>query len=91
MGVSHPNGLQQIYVGSPSDTFLLADGNYLDHEPFETYLQTDYGLMYRHGQANAVAMAFFDGHAETRLFQVPYNQYPDNPGYNNAMPVEAPW
>ena len=48
-------GLPQVYQGLPSDTFLLADGNYMDHEPTHVWNENEFGLIYRHNSAKATA------------------------------------
>lgn len=86
-------GLEQIYVGSPSDTYILADAVYMDLEPADTYFNTgrDHAIIYRHGQGGSAGLAYFDGHAVQHPFPVPANGHLANPGYNNLMSVEAPW
>ena len=86
-------GLEQNYIGSPTDTFLLADGNYMDHEPthnLPTSTSREFGIIYRH-LAESTTMVFFDGHAQQ-------NHYPGWDGMNgypngrwNDMPEEPPW
>ena len=81
---------KQMYVGLPSDTFLLADGNYMDHEPTHNAPVTAFGVAYRHHSFNSASFVFFDGHAEHRPYQIPNNDYPGHPD-GNDMPVEEPW
>lgn len=83
-------GMTQLYVGLPSDTFLMADGNYMDHEPTHNAPVTAFGVAYRHHNHNSASFVFFDGHAEHRAFQIPNNDYPGH-FQGNDMPVEEPW
>ncbi|MAE64771.1 MAG: hypothetical protein CMJ18_10935 [Phycisphaeraceae bacterium] len=101
--VENYHGFEQAYIGSPEETFLLAGGNYMNHEPNHTFWEDWAGLIYRHGgpadrrmnpqagPGSLVGMAFFDGHAELRPYPVPANDYLADVLYNNYMPVEAPW
>ena len=93
--VENGNGMDQDYLGSPAETFLLADGNYMDHEPTHSnnddVLDLQFGIVYRHAPESTV-MLYFDGHAG-------YFHHPDYwadingaPfGAWNDMPQKAPW
>ncbi|MAE67018.1 MAG: hypothetical protein CMJ18_22385 [Phycisphaeraceae bacterium] len=89
-------GMPQTYIGSPSETFLLADGNYMDHEP--THSNNDhvddlkFGIVFRHEPESAM-MVYFDGHADYFAhpgFWVDINNRDESPLWND-MPQEAPW
>ena len=91
--VDNANGLKQDYLGSPADTFLLADGNYMDHEPthnLPTSTSREFGIIYRHIGESTV-MVYFDGHAQQNHYPGwdGMNGYPD--GNWNDMPQEPPW
>ena len=83
-------GIEQTYLGSPSDTFLLADGNYMDHEPTHNLPTTEFGLVYRH-QGPSAAMLYFDGHGS--FFAEDQDWAPNDwPSGNwNDMPQATPW
>ena len=84
-------GRPQTYVGQPSVTFLLADGNYLDVEPGHTFYETGFGVTYRHVSRNSSNLLFFDGHGETLPYPVPANGYPFSLPAGEYMPLEPPW
>ena len=90
--VENGYGYEQIYVGAPSDVFLLADACWMDIEPRWAARNVEiYGFRYRHLNQGAANLCFFDGHAETYGFPVPDNDYWDNISYNYSMPVSEPW
>ena len=79
------------YDGRPSETFLLADANYMDLEPVHCALENYFGFMYRHGNKRTINMVFFDGHAAEQRYPVGVNQYPDDILRSNRTPLESPW
>ena len=46
--VKNPVGFAQVHIGQPSETFLIAEGNYMDIEPQHTFMRSESGLLYRH-------------------------------------------
>ncbi|MAE66927.1 MAG: hypothetical protein CMJ18_21930 [Phycisphaeraceae bacterium] len=88
-------GIPQTYIGTPSETFLLADGNYMDHEPVHSRNDDpgdlEFGIVFRHVPESAM-MVYFDGHADYFNhpgFWVDINGAPNGPW--NDMPQQAPW
>ncbi|MAE67019.1 MAG: hypothetical protein CMJ18_22390 [Phycisphaeraceae bacterium] len=84
-------GMPQLYIGTPSETFLLADGNYMDHEPTHNSPTSEFGIVYRHVPESSI-MVYFDGHADffhDPGFWVDVNGKPT--GLWNDMPQEPPW
>ena len=81
---------EQVYLGVPSDTFLIGDSVYMDIEPSDTFFQmlTNHALIYRHHGGTSAGLAFFDGHAEQRAKPIAPN---GGPPVDNSMPVNAPW
>ena len=41
-------GFAQVHRGQPSETFLIAEGNYMDIEPITVSRHYETGLIYRH-------------------------------------------
>ena len=90
--VESGGGYRQIYVGSPSNVYLLADACWMDIEPrWAARPQAVFGFRYRHLNENATNLCFFDGHAETYGFSVPDNDYWENMNYAYAMAMSKPW
>ena len=89
--VGNSTGLKQIYLGLPSDTYLLADACWMDIEPTHVINEDVFGFRYRHHGGTAGNLCFFDGHAETRHYRINENDYWDNPSYSPYMPVVKPW
>ncbi|MAE64772.1 MAG: hypothetical protein CMJ18_10940 [Phycisphaeraceae bacterium] len=88
-------GYEQTYIGSPAETFLQADGSYLDHEPTHNQYpwpnRDEFGINYRHGNDDVAAFVYFDGHADLQSFKIENNGYPEDGPEHNDMPKRAPW
>ena len=84
--------LPQVYIGHPSETYLLADSLWMDIQPGHVVNIPIFGFIYRHYSGEMMKMAFFDGHAKTwpRSDQ-PIDDYYSNPAYDNYMAVVPPW
>ena len=84
-------GWTQVYIGKHSETFLLADGWYIDIQP--GYYLDDYAhsIVFRHGGRRTANMVFFDGHAEEMAYPVDINTLPANSPFSHHMPLERPW
>ena len=90
--VESGRGYEQIYVGAPSDVYLLADACWMDIEPRWAARNVEvFGFRYRHLNEGATNLCFFDGHVETYGFPVPDNDYWDNISYAYAMAMSEPW
>ncbi len=88
--VQHVAQLKQVYIGLPSDTYLLADAGWMDIQPVSVNRQDVYGFFYRHLGQEAANLCFFDGHAETHIFPINDNDYIGGSN-RNALGAVKPW